>query len=187
MAYVDCLGISSELLHYRRNISMRSKIVFTVLVIAALCILPLAESASWWLRAIMCICSISTAFSFVEPQRDCIVRKSGVTVEERTFMFSAARRMTYAGPASCVVVNTEPLRYMRPGRQVVIEMESGMQVQVTTTCTMDPLRQHVQVAEEISHFLDVPVVFRDATKATTEEKTADEVMAAEEPDKQKAE
>ena len=68
-----------------------------------------------------------------------------------------ARAIVYNAPDACSVrVHEEPLRYATTGRQVIVDLEDGHEVLVTTFCTMDDPKSHRDVAQRIASFLDVP-------------------------------
>lgn len=62
----------------------------------------------------------------------------GSIVVQTTSFFGYVRRCVYHAQVAEVSVQTEVLRYFGDGRSVVVSLDDGMEVPLTTMCTMEP-------------------------------------------------
>ena len=160
--YMGVAENTPDVLHLRRLPTMRSWLVCVVFELLALVILVgyIPFDAPLLLR-IMIACYLACQGPWAAEREDCWITHNSVSVEVASPVFRAmgmpVRREVYNAPVCSVSVSSEVLRYAATGHQVLLSMENGHELPLTTTCTLEPRSEHSAVAALVGAWLDVPV------------------------------
>eukprot|EP00053_Salpingoeca_punica_P014672 m.133643 g.133643 ORF g.133643 m.133643 type:complete len:183 (+) comp16518_c0_seq2:574-1122(+) len=157
MAYVDLVAEGSDMLHFRRRPTRRSWIAlafWTAFVSWA----PYLLGTPLYAHVVISAVGVMACLQFLEPVRECIIRKDRTEVRESNPITQhLQRKWVYDGELTDVLLHTESLRYVKPAGHLVALTQGLMTVHITTTCTLDDISAHRAVAEKIADKFSVPI------------------------------
>eukprot|EP00730_Choanoeca_flexa_P012977 TRINITY_DN4835_c0_g1_i1.p1 TRINITY_DN4835_c0_g1~~TRINITY_DN4835_c0_g1_i1.p1 ORF type:complete len:200 (+),score=17.32 TRINITY_DN4835_c0_g1_i1:183-782(+) len=127
---------------------------------------------SWMMNTAVAMGFLAVSFTLWPETQICIIGKEQVVQVANTAPWGPipARNLSrhvYSCGACGVRVRSEVLRYCDTGHQVVLDLEDGKEVAVTSYCTLHPSSHHHKVAKALHDKLDIAYTPPDATMDST--------------------
>eukprot|EP01147_Barroeca_monosierra_P009941 gene9941-2123_t len=114
-------------------------------------------------RWLILVATLGWVITIWPETQTCQITRSNIS-RTNTPLWSLSRSHTFlynASEACSVHVYEEAPKYGARGSQVVIDMEDGSEVLVTSYCYRAEPNHHLGIAQQIASFLDIPIVNSD--------------------------